>query len=46
MYYTLKVEFEDFVRRDLVHNIHGTVIYISYCAFVFSLKMAFIAETC
>jgi len=27
MCYTLKVEFEDFVRRDLVHNIHGIVIY-------------------
>jgi len=27
MYYTLKVEFEDFVRRDLVPKIHDIVIY-------------------
>jgi hypothetical protein len=34
------------VRWDLVHNIYGTVIYISYYEYVVSLKMAFIAETC
>jgi hypothetical protein len=39
MYDTLKVEFGDFVRRDLVHNINATEMYISYCACVFSLKM-------
>jgi len=35
-----------YVRRDIVLNIHGIVIYISYYDFVFSLKMAFMAETC
>lgn len=34
------------VRRDLVHNIHGIVIYISYYDYVRSLQMAFIAEKC
>ena len=44
------------IRRDIVHNIHGIVIYIyiyiyiyvyiSYCDFMLSMKMAFIAETC
>jgi len=32
------------VRRDPAHNILGSVIYIFYYNFVFSLKMAFIAE--
>jgi hypothetical protein len=31
------------LRRDLVHNIYGIVIYISYYDYVFSLKMACIA---
>ena len=34
------------VRTDLVHKIHGIVIYISHYDFVFILKMVFIAETC
>jgi len=34
------------VWPDLVHNIYGTVIYIAYCEYVLSLRMAFIAKTC
>jgi len=34
------------VRRYLAHNIHGIVIYISFCECVHSLKMVFVAETC
>jgi len=33
------------VRQDIEHNVHGSVIYISYYEHVISLKMAFIAET-
>ena len=34
------------VRRDLVHNIHCIVIYISCYEYELSLKIAFIVETC
>jgi hypothetical protein len=34
------------VRPDLIHTVRGTVtIYIAYCEYVLSLKMAFIAKT-
>jgi len=33
------------LRRDLVQNIHGIVIYISYHDYVFSLQMAFLLPT-
>jgi len=35
MYYTLKVEFEDSVRRDLVPKIHDIVIYIYFLLWFF-----------
>ena len=33
-------------KRDFVRNINGIAIYISYMIFLFSLNMAFKAETC
>ena len=45
IYYILQYLHSD-VKRDLVHNIHGTVMYISYYDYVLRLKMVFIAETC
>jgi len=33
------------VQRNLFHNIHGIVIYISYYDYVLSLKMALTAKT-
>jgi hypothetical protein len=36
----------NFMQDQIVHNIHGTVMYVSYCEYVFSLNKAFIAETC
>jgi len=45
VYYILQYLHLD-IRRDLVHIIHGTVIYIFCYDYVLSLKMAFIAEKC
>ena len=37
------ISHQDFdVRLYLVHNIHGTGMYISYYGYVISVKMAFI----
>ena len=53
-YKTFKLKFQCPVRltilpfeatTDLVRKVHGTAIYISYYHFVFSLKIALIAET-
>jgi hypothetical protein len=34
-----------FMQDQIVHNIHVTVMYVSYREYVFSLNKAFIAET-
>jgi len=44
-YYILQYHHLD-VRWDLIHNMHGIVINISYYEYVLDLKMAFIATAC
>jgi hypothetical protein len=44
MYINLTVPHFD-VRPDLVHNIHGIVLYISYYEYELCLNVDFIAET-
>lgn len=46
MYINILQYFRLDLRRDLVHDIHGIVIYISDHEYWFSLKMAYIAFTC
>jgi hypothetical protein len=42
----IKLVYKTNINQVYTHNIHGTVIYISCYDLVFSLMMAFIAETC
>jgi len=44
VYYNLQHLHLD-VRRDIVHNFHGIVTYMSYLGSVPSLRFAFIADT-
>jgi hypothetical protein len=41
----IKLVYKTNVNQVYTHNIHGAVIHISYYYLVFSLKVAFIAET-